>query len=626
MARDVSLNELLDELAEQRGFDFRGYKKTTLERRFRRRMFQLNIGGYSDYSEYIRKNPAEINELLNTILINVTEFFRDPPAWEILRHEMLPSLLKKLKPGHSFRAWSAGCASGEEPYSVAILLAEHFGPRIQEYDVKIYATDIDEEALNAARRGEYSADALKRIRPELREKYFHGKGLLRVNREIRKLVIFGRSNHASDAPISHVNLLTCRNVLIYFDAALQKQILDRLHYALEPGGILFLGKSESQLTNSAHFRRLNARWRIFQRITDSVGADERAGSSESNGEPMQRSSKAREEVDGIRQQQRYLLETLRIGVLALGPDDIVVQNNSAAQTLCGLPLANLVGRRLQESDIFIRIPELGAQLQATRLNNEFARFITRIKTPNEVRLLEVTLRPVLDEKGQRNGTYIYIDDQTTQEKLQTTVEELESTSEELQSANEELETTNEELQSTNEELETTNEELQSTNEELETTNEELQSLNEELETTNQELEERTKELDQVNSVYTQTLERIRLPVMLVNQERRIEFWNARALRLFGFKSKPPVELTLDQLPLSEGLRNVIVRRHRAVLVKEEPTVARGHFLGGKLNAIADIHFSVIPREDRSKSVLIMFEPNLDGSAAKKKNSKSRRRS
>ena len=154
MTKDVTLKDLLQELADKRSFDFRGYKRTTLERRFRRRMFQLNIGAYSQYAEYIRKRPEEVTELLNTILINVTAFFRDPPAWEILRHEVLPSLLKRVKPGHSFRAWSAGCASGEEAYSIAILLAEYFGPRIQDYDIKIYATDIDEEALNAARRGE----------------------------------------------------------------------------------------------------------------------------------------------------------------------------------------------------------------------------------------------------------------------------------------------------------------------------------------------------------------------------------------------------------------------------------------------------------------------------------------
>ena len=604
------MKELLEELAQQRGFDFRGYKKTTLERRFRRRMFQVNIGSYADYGEYIRQHPDETNELLNTILINVTEFFRDPPAWEILRHEILSSLLKTLKPGHSFRVWSAGCASGEEPFSIAILLAEYFGPRIHEYDLKIYATDIDDDALNTARRGEYSPDALRRVRPEWRQKYFQGKGFMRVTREIRKLVIFGRSNLAQDAPISHVNLLICRNLLIYFDADLQKQILNRLHYALDPGGVLFLGKSESQLTNSTQFRRLNSRWRIFRRISNAP-FEERPQGREENGELMESSPRTREELDGIRQQQRYMLETLRIGVVVLGPDDTIVLNNASALTLCGLPPVSLAGRRLHETDLSIRIPEVSTYLQSTRVNNESGKFQARIKTPNEEKLVELTIRPTLDERGERSGTLIYLDDQTLHEKLQVTVEELESTGEELQSANEELETTNEELQSTNEELETTNEELQSTNEELETTNEELQSLNEELETTNQELEERTKELDQVNSVYLQTLEKIRLPVMLVDQERHIEFWNARALRLFGFKNRPPVELTIDQLPLSPELRTVLVRRHRSVLVKEEPTIARGHLLGGKLNLRADIHFSLIPKEDRTKNVLIMFEPSTE---------------
>jgi two-component system CheB/CheR fusion protein len=321
------------------------------------------------------------------------------------------------------------------------------------------------------------------------------------------------------------------------------------------------------------------------------------------------SNRTRQEAEMLRQQQRHLLETLRIGVVSLGPDDVVTQNNSAALTLAGLQPANLAGKRLTDTDLFVRIPDLALYLQTSRMNNESSRFQSHLKAGTEDRLVEVTVRPVLDEKGQRNGTLIYLEDQTVQEKLQITVEELESTSEELQSANEELETTNEELQSTNEELETTNEELQSTNEELETTNEELQSLNEELETTNQELEERTKELDQVNSVYAQTLEKIRLPVMLVNQENHIEFWNAMALRLFGFKSRPPVDLTLDQLPVSEDLRNLLLRRSRNVLLKEQPLIAREQFLGGRLGVTADIHFSIIPKEDRTKNVLIMFEPS-----------------
>ncbi len=607
MSKDVTLKELLQELAEERGFDFRGYKTTTLERRFRKRMFELNKGSFAEYAAYIRQHPGETNQLLNSILINVTEFFRDLPAWEILRHEILPTLLKPLKPGHSFRVWSAGCASGEEAYSIAILLAEHFGARISEYDIKIYANDIDEEELNTARRGEYSIEAGQGIRSEWQKKYFHGKDVLRVNREIRRLIIFGRGNLVQDAPISHVNLLICRNILIYFDSDLQKQILTRLHYALEPGGVLFLGKSESQLTNSRQFRRLNARWRIFQRTNGPTTAEDLPERQETQAQTSGGPVRMREELDGVRLRHRHLLETLRTGVVVLDLDGSILQNNAAALTLCGLQPADLSGRRLRDTDLYVCMPELDSQLQRSRSKSEPVHFQARRKVGPDERLLEITIRPVLDENNERSGTLIYVEDISLQEKLQTTVHELESTSAELQSANEELETTNEELQSTNEELETTNEELQSTNEELETTNEELQSLNEELETTNQELEDRTKELDQVNSVYAQTFESIRLPVILVNEDRRIEFWNSTALRLFGFKNKPPMDVTIDQLPLSRELRNVLIRRIRTVLIKETAMVARNESLGGKLNVKADIHFSLIPKEDRTHNVLILFE-------------------
>ena len=608
MTKEFTLKDLLQELAELRGFDFRGYKRTTLERRFRKRMFQLNQGSYAEYAEYIRKIPDEINALLNTLLINVTEFFRDPPAWEILRHDILPPIIKHLRPGHTFRVWSAGCASGEEAYSIAIMLAELFGARISDYDVKIYATDIDEQELTMARRGEYSVEAVRRVRPEWREKYFQGKGPMRVSRDIRRLVIFGKSNLAHDAPISHVNLLICRNLLIYFDSALQKQILQRLHYALEPGGILFLGKSESQLTNSTQFRRLNARWRIFQRTTAaalSEATNEPIPPSEAVESPL--AARTQEELELLRSQQRYLLETIHLGVIALAANDVIVSSNVFILTLFGLPPMNLAGKRIQETDLFVRSPELGAHLQATHVSNEIAHFQVRVKIGADERLVDVTIRPVLDERGERNATLIYCEDGSVQEKLQTTIEELESTSEELQSANEELETTNEELQSTNEELETTNEELQSTNEELETTNEELQSLNEELETTNQELEERTKDLDQLNILYSQTLEKIRMPVMLVNQERKIEFWNTMALKLFGFKSRPPVEFQLEQLPIPEQMRNVILRRHRAVLIKKQPIVTRHQFIQGQNRLPVNIHFSLVNEDERGERVLVMFE-------------------
>ena len=618
MSKDCSLKDLLQELAEQRGFDFRGYKPTSLERRFRRRMFQLSLGTFDDYRDYLQKHPEEINHLLNTILINVTEFFRDPAAWEVLRKEILPPMLKKLTSGSAFRAWSAGCASGEEAYSVAIILCEFFGGRLPEYDVKIYATDIDEDALVTARRGEFPADALRRIRPEWRSKYFHAaKGIARVNRDIRRLVIFGRSNLVQDAPISHVNLLLCRNLLIYFNPELQRQILARLYYALQPGGILFLGKSESQLTNSSQFRRLNSRWRMFQRITQGeVMESER----KPKGEQQEPAPERSQEVEELRRRQQYLMETMNVGVLMLLPDETILQHNNALLTLYGLPSGTLAGKKLQDTEFFARTPDLRPELQDTRIKNQTRHFQTRLRVGNEQRTLDITMRPVTDEQGEPSAMFVYFEDATAEEKLQTTIEELESTSEELQSANEELETTNEELQSTNEELETTNEELQSTNEELETTNEELQSLNEELETTNQELEERSKDVDLLNALYVQTLERIRAPIMLVGKDNKIEFWNTMAQRLFGFKSKPPVQLRLDQLPLDGGTRNLIIRRHRAVLVQQKPIVAREQALGGEYDSV-DIHFSPVIRDDEV-SVLITFEKN-DSEDAARENSRTK---
>jgi two-component system, chemotaxis family, CheB/CheR fusion protein len=605
MTQNFSLPELLRELAEQRGFDLRGYKRTTLERRFRKRMFQLNIGTYEDYAVYLRKNPEEISPLLTTILINVTEFFRDPPAWDFLRNEVLPRQFKRLKPGSSYRVWSAGCATGEEPYSAAMLLADYLGPQLPDYDIRIYATDFDDEELGKARRGEYSGRVLRRIQPEWRQKYFQGDSTLRLNREIRRLVIFGRSNLAQDAPISHVNLLLCRNVLIYFDAAAQRQILSRLHYALEPDGFLFLGRSESQLSNSKQFRRVNARWRIFQRL--SAPSENRAPPSLPRQERnAMEDSRFGEELKRVRGQHQYMLETLRIGVIVLRADDTVEQNNTAALTVFGLPPASLTGRKIQDTEIFACNPELGGYLQASRMNHEAVRFHSRIEVGREQRLIEFILRPVLDKVEGRAGTLLLCEDISVRKKLQSTVGNLEAASEELQSTNEELETTNEELQSANEELETTNEELQSTNEELETTNEELQSLNEEMETTNQELEERGKELDQVNQVYLQTLETLGMPIMLIGEDGQIEFWNDMALRLFGFKSRPPMEVTLDHLPVPEALRKLMIRRHRSTLLKQQPVVARNWSVGGKTNPTADVHFRFIPWAGRGSSVLVMF--------------------
>ncbi len=625
---NISLEELVHAVAAERGLDLRGYKQPTLDRRVRKRMFQLGVSSFSEYLEKVRQDPAEVNELLNTVLINVTEFFRDPQAWEVLRSDILPQVLGRLRPGDSFRAWSAGCATGEEPFSLAIALEDYFGARLNDYDVKIYATDVDEDALNIARRGEYPANHLRRVRSSWREKYFAGDSRLRVNREIRRMVIFGRSNLLSDAPISHCNLVICRNVLIYFDTATQRQALSRLAYAVDPGGVLFLGKAESKLNESESFKLLNSRWRIFQR-------EDKDGSYSSakaitvtkimNNEDVRETH--RQEVERLQNQYRHLLETLNAGVIILDSKDVISSYNSKALAVWGLEGVSVVGQPLQSTELVLRCPEMANCLEESRAKQpETVAFECRERRNGVERAVSVVIRPILSEfRGERAGSIIYTEDITSHGKLQNTVEELEATSEELQSANEELETINEEMQSTNEELETTNEELQSTNEELERKNEELQSLNEELENMNEELEARTREKNALTSQYAETLKQMPWPVMVVDREENIQLWNSPAQKLLGVGATSVVGVALGQLPIDVESRKAMLRRCRAVLLTGKPSTMRNQQFDGS-GSVHDIQFTPISREDSVvDGVVVMFGPYQPAQAKAEKNGRTGRK-
>ena len=607
----MNLDELLHSLAEERDLDLRGYKAATLERRLRRRMSQLSLKEYAEYLDYIRANREETNQLLDTILINVTEFFRDPAAWEVIGNDILPFLLKRLRTGDSFRAWVAGCSTGEEVYSLAILIAEHFGARITDFDIKIYATDVDEAALTVARRGEYPPDRLRRVRPEWRHKYFSTAALPRVTREIRRMLIFGRSDLVHNAPISHLQIIVCRNVLIYFDSITQTHILNRFHYALDPGGILFLGKSESKLSNSTMFQPVDSRWRIFRKDHSHPG-DEIPRSPSRRDDTMNNDegSPRDQELARIKLYHGALLEVLEPGILSLDSNDILISDNKSALSLWGLSASRMVGQHIAESALGSRCPELLAKLEESHRNSEtIVKFDCPIKVDDEQRTLAVSIRPVQGEDGQRVGSLIYTEDVSHREKLQTTIEQLESTGEELQSANEELETTNEELQSTNEELETTNEELQSTNEELETTNEELQSLNEELENMNEELEVRSRELDAVNSRYAETLERMPWAVTVLDSEGKVQFWNSAAQKLFDLQAKSVVGLDLSQLPIQPSLRDALVRRRNSMNDGKMPALLRNQELKLSRSSLRfDVHLTPLSRDGGKPSLLVMFAP------------------
>jgi len=264
---DRSFVALLEYLKRAWGFDFSGYKRSSLQRRVQKQMNVRGVATFEDYTNYLEAHPDEFASLLNTILINVTGFFRDAAAWRYLQEQVLPSLLESKSVDAPIRVWSAGCASGEEAYTLVMLLTERLGASAFRQRVKIYATDVDEEALHQARHASYSLQDLQAVSPELRERYFESIGdRFTFRADLRRVVIFGRHNLVQDAPISRLDLLVCRNTLIYFNAEMQTRILSRLHFALSNTGILFLGKAEMLLTHTDLFTPINRSHRLFAKV------------------------------------------------------------------------------------------------------------------------------------------------------------------------------------------------------------------------------------------------------------------------------------------------------------------------------------------------------------------------
>ena len=260
----IKLEGLLDYLKHNRGFDFTGYKRESLARRVRRRMQTINISDISDYKSFLENHPDEFSELFNTILINITSFFRDREAWEYLAKEVLPKIIQPKSGEDSIRIWSTGCATGEEAYTIAMLMAELLGEKRFKDTVKIFATDIDDAALAQARRASYTTNDLENVHTELREKYFQIVGGTYIFRpDLRRSVIFGRHNLTQDAIIPHLDLLICRNTLMYFNAETQASILAKFHFALNDPGYVFLGRAELLLMHSNIFTPVNLNCRIF---------------------------------------------------------------------------------------------------------------------------------------------------------------------------------------------------------------------------------------------------------------------------------------------------------------------------------------------------------------------------
>ncbi|NJL39759.1 MAG: PAS domain-containing protein [Leptolyngbyaceae cyanobacterium SM1_4_3] len=559
---DSIFESLLDYLKRVRGFDFTGYKRSSLKRRVQKRMATKGINRFEDYLDYLEVYPSEFIDLFNTILINVTSFFRDQPAWSYLQETIIPQLISGKSEDEPIRVWSAGCASGEEAYTLAITLAEVLGDEQFRQRVKIYATDVDEEALAYARQASCGAKDLEAIPVQLQERYFEPLGdRFTFRADLRRSVIFGRHDLVQDAPISRLDLLVCRNALMYFNAEAQARILGRFHFALRDSGTLFLGKAEMLLSHSKLFTPVNLQHRIFNKVSR-VNLRDRFLVFSQTGD-----DKADTDLNSHVRLREVAFDKSLTPQMVVDINGNLIGANLPLRTLFGLVPQDL-GRPLQDLEISYRPLELRSQIEQVYANRQtiVVRDIVRQHLDGRILHLDVRILPLEDDEGEILGASIAFTDVSRyhelQQELQNSNQKLETANEELQSSNEELETTNEELQSTNEELETTNEELQSTNEELETMNEELQSTNEELQTINDELRLRTHELNETNSFLNAILTSMKAGVIVLNRQFQVVSWNSEAENLWGLRN-PEVQgeslFSLDiGLPVAQ-LRDVIRR-------------------------------------------------------------------
>jgi two-component system, chemotaxis family, CheB/CheR fusion protein len=530
---------LLDYLKRSRGLDLSGYKPASLRRRIDKRMAAVGLTDYPGFVEYLEVHPNEFKELFNELLINVTGFFRDAEAWDELSSQVVAPMLERMPADAPIRVWSAGCASGEEAYTLAIVLAEALGPEAFKARVKIYATDADETALVQARQGIYESRHVEGISEELRGRYFDRTkdGRFAFRADLRRALIFGRHDLMYDAPISRIDILSCRNVLMYFNAEMQSRILHRFALALSDTGVLFLGRAETLLSRTTLFIPLDLKRRIFTRARSPMVRDRLFTVS-------------RDHIRGSRELEAPASSLLRDAALDTGPiaqvvvdvEGRVTMANQVARTLFGLSPSDL-GRPLQDLELSYRPLELRSRVDEL-VRTQRAVSVTGVAWVTPVSgggTCDVLLSPLTDETGEFLGVNISFLDTSKHSRLQRELqhanEELETAYEELQSTNEELETTNEELQSAVEELETTNEELQSTNEELETMNEELQTTNEELQSINETMRSRESELDEASSFLGSILSSLRAGVIALDRELRVTAWNDRAAEFWGMREE-----------------------------------------------------------------------------------------
>src|SRR5262245_21682959 len=545
----ASLQKIFLMLRSQTGHDFSQYKKNTICRRIERRMHVHQIETANNYLRYLQQTPREADILFKELLIGVTSFFRDPEAFKVLKEHLLKSLKERPK-DYGIRVWVPGCSGGEEVYSLAILLRECMEELNRSFKVQVFGTDLDQDAIQTARTGLYPASVAGDMNPERLKRYFIKEdNAYRISKDIREMAVFAFQNVIKDPPFTKLDLLSCRNLLIYLDTDLQKRLLPIFHYALRPSGLLFLGTSESVGTFVDLFSLLDKKWKIFRRKESSFSAHVVALPPDLVGKPPVSEEEVRKEkeVKIVSVAEQLLLDRYAPPCVLINQDGNILYTHGRtgkylelAQGQARLHILEMAREGLKH-ELAAGIRKANATQSALSLHS------LHVKTNGGFHRIDVSLKPV--RRGPSGEPLLMIVFEETEHPKPTTSkaqprshhdsrvalleQDLRSTQESLQTTIEELETSNEELKSTNEELQSTNEELQSTNEELETSKEELQSLNEELVTVNTELQGKIDELSMASNDMKNLLDSTKIATIFLDSQLHVKRFTPEAKRIIN---------------------------------------------------------------------------------------------
>ena len=534
--------------------DFRLYKQSTVERRIRRRMAVHRAGTLSQYVQILRDRPAEVEQLYREILIRVTGFFRDPEVFAALERNVVPAVMRGRDDGSPVRVWVPGCATGEEAYSLAILMLEAADQLSFHRPVQVFGTDLSEEAVERSRAGTYPESISVDVSPERLRRFFTKvEGGYRVVRRVRDSCVFAKANLVSDPPFSRLDLVSCRNVMIYLGAELQRKVMSIFHYSLLPDGYLLLGSSETIGNHGNLFSVVDRKHKIYQK----KAVPSRLGVHFDVVTPQLPLGKVRMEEQTV-SPPNILREADRVVLTRFSPPGVVINEDLEVLQFRGRtslylePPTGVASFNLLKMAREGLLADLRSAILASRKKNEPVRAEgVRVKTNDHTTLVNLEVIPFFSPSKERFQLVLFEAVPDAQPKRRGRKKavapepepdprgaarlkrELEATREYLQSIIEEQEAMNEELRSANEEIQSSNEELQSTNEELETAKEELQSSNEELTTLNEELENRNQELGSIHNDLVNLLASVDLPIVMLDSALRIRRFNPSAQRVLN---------------------------------------------------------------------------------------------